>query len=31
LHGFMGRFFAARIAAEYGCDFGAEVVDTKIE
>jgi len=25
----MGRFFAKRIASEYGCDFAAEVVDTQ--
>ena len=26
----MGRFFASRIAADYGCDLAAEVVGTQI-
>jgi hypothetical protein len=30
LRGVMGRFFSSRIAAEYGCDLSAEVIDTKI-
>jgi hypothetical protein len=25
----IGRFFAKRIASEYGCDFDAEVIDAK--